>query len=171
MSIDAVTQGVFATWLVLTVLCQTRSRFSSTVRHWDLVALVPLWTFFSPNPLQQNVNLFYRTISDNGDTSGWKPILPRETMGLRRLGFNPHRRARKALIDLVIQFVQEKDDYASTDAMKISIPYIAMLLEAVTAAQEPNARSVQFCVLATRDDLPIDSLDDALILLSDGHPV
>lgn len=169
--IDGIVLALFAVWIALTLVCQTRNPISDFVRYWDLFALVPLWTFFSPNPLRQNVNLFYRMIDGGHECGPWRRVLPPERQGLSRLGFNPHRRARKALIDLAIQFSQEQDRYGSPQAMRLSVPYIAFLMESIEAASHSDAAAIQFCVLATEDDKPADVPEDALIVISDIHPV
>src|SRR3954470_12564692 len=88
-------------WFVVAVLNQFRFRWFDRVRRRDRLYLLPAWTFFAPNPGRSDYHLVYRDRRRDGSLTDWREV----PLGAPRRPYscvwNPRKRARKALSDIV----------------------------------------------------------------------
>jgi hypothetical protein len=150
------TRSFLVLWLTLSVLEQLRVILASFEPAWmsriqarlgQLSALLPRWTFFAPRPGTVDYHLCYRHRLATGEVTRWEELLGPEDPWFAFV-WNPRKRMRKALVDMVTQLsslirICEGD----TKPLLLSVPYL-LLLQLVSACPKPDvATEVQFCLL------------------------
>ena len=149
--------AIFLVWLVLSIVSQFG--INKFKRNVFSKLLLPEWRFFSPQPLSNDMNLFYR--DKNADfITQWKPALPELSTRFYNFIYNPNRRIRKTIIDstkvLSIKFTHEKDDIHTT------IPYLVLLFYITSIHRDYLATETQFAIVtssheATKNELVFSS--------------
>jgi hypothetical protein len=109
--LDSAIPAILALWALLTLLNQFHPLFQRRVsrglaarlvawaKRYDACALVPLWTFFAPNPGTRDHDVFYRDQLLDGTLTPWR-ALGEEPPGWWRVVWNPRKRFRKGLMDM-----------------------------------------------------------------------
>jgi hypothetical protein len=150
--------AVFSAWAALSVINQ----FSSLMKHrrfaifWrikgcDYCSLIPLWTFFAPNPATRDYEVLYRDQLVDGEYTAWRQLYSDGVPWLCGL-WNPLKRVKKANIDMTQFVAQElsraiksgKDDDAR--GVFISLPYIGLATRVTAAPRGPLSARTQFMV-------------------------
>jgi hypothetical protein len=126
--------AVFAVWLFATTLNQHRGtrRLLSPLLAYDICGLIPIWTFFAPNPGDTDVHLLFRDREASGRTTDWREV---PLTGRRRMTdlWNPRRRINKALVDLIYDLTRPDPEQAPATPQPLSkrrvlsFPYILVL--------------------------------------------
>lgn len=113
------------------------------------LGLIPQWTFFAPQPGVQNLYLLYRDIYSGGESSSWRML---NDMDASRLNatciWNPRRRLRKALFDLIITLASEASD-VQNEALKLSAPYLLILNHLSLLPRFRGVWAVQFMIMVS----------------------
>jgi len=137
---------IFALWLIVTVLNQLNlDRFKKLMRL-DAFHLIPIWTFFAPNPGTSDYYLLFRDRLVNGSLTYWREIVLGAKAPWLRAFWNPERRRSKALLDLATALIQLTQGYEKAQ-VTASIPYL-LLLELVEAQDRtPLADARQFLIM------------------------
>ncbi|WP_407561341.1 hypothetical protein [Streptomyces sp. 184] len=141
-SLVPVYAAVCALWIVLTLVCQTRSRLATKIRSYDFLALIPRWTFFAPTPGTQDFVLLRRYRTSDGRLTRW-----RETPGTAAAGrplyavWNPARRHTKALLDAAQSLMELASRGGRPEEIELTAPYLALLahVSAQPCSEEPHA--------------------------------
>ena len=121
-------------------------------RTLDFAGLIPDWRFFAPRPGRSDIFLLYRGITSNSEVTPWREITASFDRRCYNAIWNPGRRERKALIDIVselgVQCRQQSDS-----SIQASVPYIALLrLVSSEATLIADCVKTQFLILS-RDGL------------------
>jgi hypothetical protein len=120
-------------WFVATVICQFKeTRLSKFIRNKiDILSFVPLWTFFAPNPGKRDYHLIYRDKYDEGVVSEWKEIEITEERYWWSFLWNPQKRDKKVLSDIIQNLITLVPEYkrvgADNNLIACSLPYIIVL--------------------------------------------
>jgi hypothetical protein len=128
-------------WFATSVIGQFDLRVTRWLRSHDHFSLVPRWTFFAPRPGRTDYHLMFQLFHAD-DAQSWceQPLANRRTL----LGavWNPQKRNRKALADLVRSMVRASSGIEREKLwqMQYSMPYIAILsyLSGAAAAEGPS---------------------------------
>jgi hypothetical protein len=143
---------VSATLLVTTVVCQRpMAAWVRTVKYHDIVAFVPSWTFFAPNPGTTDTRVLWRECTVDGAVSPWHDLLP-PTGGLLRAVWNPLKRQHKLLTDTGPMVVRAALRNPTSDAVLVGLPYLLLLNRVMSLPSSTLAVSRQFLVVQTRHD-------------------
>jgi hypothetical protein len=138
--------AVLGLWLAVSALGQLGLQPVQWLRRMDFLGIVPVWTFFAPNPATGDVYLVYR----DDAFRRWTEIRVRQPRRswLATL-WNPDRRAAKALFDISTQLSQISTAARDANSIQLSVPYLT-LLEFVgsEAARQPAANATQFMLLS-----------------------
>jgi hypothetical protein len=167
MAVTVIASVVAAVWFGATAIAQFRSGVGRRIKAHDPFALVPMWTFFAPNPGTRDLRLLCRDRLIDGTLAPWHEVLAPGT-GVRRAVWNPWKRQRKALFDagqLVSQIAAQNGD---DPLVLLSFPFV-MLLAAVSALpSSPLSVARQFVIVDTAgsDDGP---QEPRLIFASHWH--
>jgi hypothetical protein len=141
--------AILALWLVVSVLGQFECRASRMLRRHDHFSLIPRWTFFAPRPGRTDYHLMVQLFSSGEEDQPWceQPLASCRTM--TGAVWNPEKRNRKALADLVRSMVRVSANMDRENRWQIqySVPYIALLnyLSSLAAAQ--GSSHLRFMIL------------------------
>jgi hypothetical protein len=141
-------EAILIVWFVVSVMGQFESRVIRWLRNRDHIGLIPRWTFFAPRPGRTDYHLMVQVYRDD-DAQSWreKPLAERRTL----IGavWNPEKRNRKALTDLVRSMVRASSSAGHDKRWHVqySMPYIALLSYLSDEAAAEGATHVRFMVL------------------------
>lgn len=158
----------FIFWAVLTVAYQFDLTWIRYLSKFDAFSLIPLWTFFAPRPGQTDYHLLYRDRLVDGTTNGWQEIEMTDQRTIFSALWNPEKRSKKVLTD-VVQLLVEIAVASDNDSAVIvfSTPYVLVLNVVMSATRDENVMQRQFVIAETSGY--IKSGDPHVILRSDFH--
>jgi hypothetical protein len=138
---------IYVLWGLATVANQFHAWRPKWLGMVNIFGLIPVWTFFAPNPGMTDYYLLYRDRLPDGTLDNWKKIeLRGSENGFRHMWWNPTKRKQKALTDALsslIEFVR----HGGNDAVVASVPYI-LILNFITAQPHTlGTNGTQFMVL------------------------
>lgn len=152
-ALDLIVVAVLAGLLIATVLYETGPRCRA-VRVLFRLGLVPQWSFFAPTPGTQNLYLLYRDLYANGDVTAWRAIHGMDKdRGLFTFAWNPRRRLRKALLDLILALELGRQEI-QPELFKLSTPYLLILNHLSGVPRVPGAVATEFLVMASNPNEP-----------------
>ena len=165
---DIVIALLLLVWLVSSILNQFSFAWFDRVRGYDHFSLLPLWTFFAPNPGQSDYHLVYRDKRADDSLTEWREIEITEPRKPFSFFWNPEKRSKKVISDVVSNIVSSIPNEQETgDVIMLSLPYL-ILLNVVThfdGAGQTTRR--QFILVETFGFNPTSS--PRVILRSDFH--
>lgn len=100
---------VLAAWMVLTILNQLdrgRAIIASLLRY-DLFSVIPIWTFFAPNPGRTDTHIVYRDVYHDGALTNWRALELSSRPGLFVLSHG-ERRVLKGIVDMQHELLSER---------------------------------------------------------------
>ncbi len=155
-----------AFWLV-SAYCQHKSKGERYVRSHDPFGIIPYWNFFAPTPGTWDYSLLYRDRLATGNHTVWREIQlcsPRKAWdGI----WNPGKREKKALFDIVTSLMQSATE-VEADRLVLTVPYI-ILLDYVSAMPRPySADATQFLLMAEE---PGSGKEPFVMFNSHEHPL
>jgi hypothetical protein len=120
------TLALLGTWGSASVLAQLPIERIQRLRRWDLPGLLPQWSFFAPRPGMHDYHLLYRDQLDERTFTDWTELSLDRPLAWWCALWNPERRQRKAIYDLVTSLVR---DVAQAEGVgyQLSVPYLAIL--------------------------------------------
>jgi hypothetical protein len=139
--------------LVLTVVNQFPNvKWIGRLKHYDLAAVIPYWTFFAPTPGTTDTRLFWRELRTDGVASGWREVRPPANGGLVRAIWNPDKRQRKLIIDAgqMVARMASQDPHSSHTL--VSLPYLLLLQRISNENVSAMTAARQFMVVSTTED-------------------
>lgn len=141
-------------WLLLSILNQFRFSWLDRVKRADAFALLPLWTFFAPNPGQSDYHCVYRDQFPDGTLGEWKELPLTEPRKPYSFFWNPEKRSKKVLSDVVASLVTDvaSQRLGHPDVM-VTVPYL-LLLNVVSAQPGSGGALRQFAVVETYGFIP-----------------
>lgn len=110
------------------------------LKRYDYFAMIPVWTFFAPNPGTTDIHLLYRDKLTSGDVMRWREV-PFFTSPLRAI-WNPYKRLQKGLSDLG----NELQDYAANhlEHPELILTHIGFIALLNFVSRQPHAPSTAF---------------------------
>jgi hypothetical protein len=128
---DALVISVAVAWTLLSILNQFEQLdfpFVRFLRALDIFNLLPLWTFFAPNPGQSDYHLIYRDRYQNDNISEWAQIALSESRRWYSFFWNPHKRSKKVLSDIASSLIASLPAYNdSLEGLMFTTPYLILL--------------------------------------------
>ena len=156
---------LFSIWLTLTVAIQFDSRFISILSRYDVLGILPRWTFFAPNPGHTDIRVLVRFGSVSGVTP-WSELWLSSHIDDRRTAirglFNPYRRLDKLLFD----FRNAVIGITNPAQIRLSSEYISILAVAESVVPKFGVDTVQFLLAESNYTL---GPAFKVILISDMH--
>ncbi|EFC86707.1 hypothetical protein [Parafrankia sp. EUN1f] len=140
---------VFAGWFAASVLNQFALGWWKRIVRYDLLGLVPRWTFFAPDPAREDVHIVYRDRS--GTTRGpWRALTTAPPNPWVRWIWNPGRFERKASIDLVNGLRSSRQQLKEhPNALILSTPYVGLAGWVARQSRDSSAAYREFAVLTS----------------------
>lgn len=143
--IEAAALVFFAVWLLVTILFQiSPTGWIRWPKYYDYFAMIPVWTFFAPNPGTTDVHLLYRDKVSNGAVMSWREV-PFHASVLRAV-WNPRKRLQKGLSDLGNDLQGYAAEHLEHPELILTHPGFIALLNFVS--RQPHAPSTTFTQFA-----------------------
>src|SRR5438477_2925386 len=118
---------IYVIWGAATVANQFHSWSPTWLRAVDIFGLIPIWTFFAPNPGMTDYYLLYRDRLPDGSFDNWRKVeLKQSENGFRLALWNPTKRKHKALTDMVSLLITLAQHWSSEELI-VTVPYILIL--------------------------------------------
>ena len=164
----------FLVWLALTVSCQFEHHtVTQFVRTFDVLNLIPIWTFFAPNPGKQDYHLLYRDKTRGDAVGDWIEVDLQEERHLLSCLWNPDKRDKKVLSDVVqdlITLLQAGAGQTDNRFLVLTLPYLTILKAVcIRERRRPEAACRQFMLAGSHGFN--SGKDPDFILLSLFHPL
>jgi hypothetical protein len=137
-------------WLILTCANQPVFRSHKWISRYDIFSMVPVWTFFAPNPGVSDFNLLTRVKLTDGAIETFREIQLRGKKKIRTALFNPDRRLQKVLSDHVCTILMQIENQITEQNqqnIQLTSSYISVLNYCSKLPAAPNACSIQFIIL------------------------
>jgi hypothetical protein len=144
--VDIVFGAVLLFWFVLSIVAHIPSALFRKLRSFDCFGLLPVWSFFAPNPATHDNRVFLRAITKAG-YSEWKPLKIPVAHHVNRALWNPYRRNRKAISDVVSVLTQRPRELTAR-ARQLDIPYLLLLNHIAHLRHADDTIGIQFALLA-----------------------
>ncbi|GGY59900.1 hypothetical protein [Streptomyces omiyaensis] len=140
--------AVCSVWIVLTLVCQGRSRVAAAIRRHDVFGLIPLWTFFAPTPGTQDYVLLRRCRTADGRLTQWRELGGADATGQPLCTvWNPARRHAKALLDAAQSLLELASRVGRPEEIELSAPYLALLAHVSAQPCSEEACATQFALV------------------------
>lgn len=138
--------GVFVFWWILSALNQFHSgAWTRQIRKYLPLEIIPVWTFFAPNPARADRRLVWRE-EYNGHWSTWHELSFGFPSLRRRWLLNPELILNKAISDLTGSLPPLlKQDRSAL----LSSPYMTLLSTVLLQPRLPGCSSLQFAIVRT----------------------
>lgn len=173
---EAIFAAVLCIWFCVTALRQIGPMFperaqwlSDYFRKWDFFSLVPVWTFFAPNPAMHDFHLLFRDKLTSGKYTPWTELRLAPTRTLLHTFWNPKKREKKALYDaaslLRTDIKALESAKAPEDAAVLSLGYLMLLNYVSNLTRYLPATGVQFALMISGLGTP----EPVLIFRSNVH--
>ena len=164
---EAAISAIFVVWWAVSALNQFHSgAWTHRLRGHVPFGLIPLWTFFAPNPARTDTRIVWRAEQAEGGWSGWREIYFGYAPVWRRWIVNPEMTFNKAVNDLVNSLARVRPETSERGILLVS-SYLTLLslVEAEAATDRPEA--VQFAVVRTA--IGAEARDFSIVFLSEPH--
>lgn len=162
---------VFIVWFVVTILCQPDGwKLAQRIRAFDHLGIIPLWTFFAPNPGKQDYHLLYRDKLHSGVLSDWVEVDLQEERYVYSCFWNPDKRDKKVLSDVVQNLISlHGSPQADHRSLPASLPYLTVLKLVCTQQRIRTESTYRQFMLAGSFGYNSDKAPE-FIMLSLFHP-
>jgi hypothetical protein len=123
--------GVFVFWYGVSI-CNQVPRWRKLIRriiNFDICSLVPIWTFFAPNPGRSDLYLLYRDRDPEGHVSSWRQVMPMRRRSWWKM-WAPRRRIGKGIVDVSANFTKDVNYLPHNPVSKkfvLGFPYLLLL--------------------------------------------
>lgn len=165
---ELVVAGFFLLWFALSVLNQFHLAWFEHVKKWDAFALLPIWTFFAPNPGQSDYHCVYRDRLADGSLDRWIEVDLCEPRTPVSFIWNPQKRTKKVLSDLVASLLNGTTaEDRDRPEIVFSLPYLLLLNVVSNLPRDDRAQARQFVLVETFGFRP--TAQPRLLLKSDFH--
>lgn len=126
----------------------------SRVSRADQCGFIPRWSFFAPTPGIHNFYLLYRVRFSDGTVGKWTSLLGLDEFRSQSTAvWNPNRRTKKAIFDLVGMLIRERaTDEEARVKIQLSMPYLLIINYLSHLAKRSGVDSVQFLVMESYQD-------------------
>jgi hypothetical protein len=149
--------AVLAGWVAVTILNQNNRtrRLVKWIVSYDVCGLVPVWTFFAPNPGDTDAHLLFRDRDHGGRVTNWREV---KLVRRRRVIdlWDPRRRINKALVDVSFDLAKLDRPRSGPGPQPVSkqrvlgFPYLLILNYVSQLPGDFAAAERQFAVAKTK---------------------
>jgi hypothetical protein len=138
---------LYVVWVGATIANQFHSRCPAWIRGLDVFGLIPVWTFFAPNPGMTDYYLLYRDRLPDGSLDNWRKVeLKPWENGFRVALWNPTKRKQKALSDMVGGLIRLAK-HRERKGLIVTVPYLLILNFITSRPHSLGTNGTQFMVL------------------------
>jgi hypothetical protein len=138
---------LYVVWGAATVANQFHSWCPAWLRAADVFGLIPVWTFFAPNPGMTDYYLLYRDRLPGGSFDNWRKVELKPSENSVRLAlWNPMKRKHKAVSDIVSALIRLAN-HQDNEGLIATVPYILVLNFITSRPHSLGTTGTQFMVL------------------------
>jgi hypothetical protein len=138
---------LYVVWCAATIANQFDSRCPDWLKAVDVFGLIPVWTFFAPNPGMTDYYLLYRDRLPDGSFDNWRRVELRPWENTFQLAlWNPTKRKQKALSDIVSALIRLAKD-SKPEELIVTVPYLLILNFITSRPHSLGTNGTQFMVL------------------------
>jgi hypothetical protein len=160
--------AVFAIWWAISACNQFRSGACTLrLRRHIPLGLIPLWTFFAPNPARADSRLVWRE-EHGAEWSGWRELHFGFAPASSRWLLNPELILNKSVADLVGSLLRVCSERGDRSAL-LSSAYVTLLSIVLAQPRPTGCSSIQFAVVRTSAVSLARRID--IVFLSEVHEV
>jgi hypothetical protein len=146
-----VVSSFYLLWIFFTLVSQTGFEWDDRIFHFDVFRLIPVWTFFAPNPGVSDFNLLLRTRLPDGTLTPFTQIPLKGRKNILMAIFNPHRRLQKALHDhaqaISMQVAGGTLTEENKEDIQLTFNYISILNYCTQLPSVSGSSALQFMIL------------------------
>jgi hypothetical protein len=143
---EVISVVIFALWFVASLYNQFPTPDNWLKSHLNWLGLLPVWSFFAPIPGTKDFVLLRRYCLRGGELLGWSEVEVGGDRHWSNLLWNPRRRERKAVMDMVQGLLGDLDDQVP-ETIFLSPSYIALLTFVSSLSFPRGAESTQFVIM------------------------
>lgn len=164
--VEIVLACCLAGWFLVSILHQFhRGALTRHLSKYDVLALIPTWTFFAPRPGITDTHLFYRDRSFDGSLGPWREaFLPRRAAS--QAFWHPEKRLRKSIHDWATALVRSAAKHNGDRRILLDTAYVALLTTVCTC---PNAEDTEMRQFLLANVTPLESPDARILFVSEFH--
>lgn len=170
VAVEVLLASIFIAWFIASILNQFQQlTWFHRIRKRDHFSLLPAWTFFAPNPGRSDYRLVYRDKRANGSVTQWREIPVTEPRRRHSFVWNPEKRGKKVLGDIVASCATTIPPETRFNArpVMLTLSYIIVLNAVCQHDRTPDVTHRQFLIVETagfrRTETP------RILLRSDFH--
>jgi hypothetical protein len=157
---------IFVLWWAISVVNQVRTgALTVRLRRQLPFGLIPIWTFFAPNPARADYRLVWRGEWEDR-WAGWQEVHFGFAPALTRWMINPQLVQNNAVTDLV-GTLQRMRPEARDRTVLLSSAYLTLLHLVITDSCHDDYKFVQFAIISTSTHAPQRLIEP--IFLSEIH--
>jgi len=160
--------AVLTAWWGISVCNQFRSgAWTARIRRHLPLGLIPLWTFFAPNPARSDTRLIWRE-ERAGQWDDWQELHFGFAAARSRWLINPELILNKAVTDLATSIPRNRGEDGDRSYL-LSSSYVTLLRIVLDQIRENTCSSIQFAIVRTSWGSEARQID--LIHVSEVHQV
>jgi hypothetical protein len=138
---------IYLVWGAATIANQFHSWCPMWIKAVDVFGLIPIWTFFAPNPGVTDYYLLYRDRLPDGSLDNWRKVeLKPSENGFRVALWNPMKRKQKALSDMTGALIRLAK-HRKSERLIVTVPYLLILNFITSRPHSLGTTGTQFMVL------------------------
>jgi hypothetical protein len=140
---------LYGVWIVATIIFQFPGPLTRYLAKLDLFAVLPVWTFFAPNPSTTDYHLVIRDRTCRGECTRFSEVAACQ----RRRRFidsiwYPSRRFTKVLHDVVTDLVRLAPLVTAAE-VKLTSPYLTLANYVCALPATADVQARQFAIILT----------------------
>lgn len=161
----------FSLWFILTVLNQFGWSWFVRLLKFDFLHILPVWTFFAPNPGVRDNHVVYRDYCPATQSySDWSEVLFERKRHFFSFLWSPEKRRKKLLADVVSALIQLRDIQKDDPRLVVvSGPYL-ILLNLVLRFDGTKSDQRQFAIVETQGFITDTNIPN-VVMISERHEI
>ncbi|MHA7058061.1 hypothetical protein ACWGOQ_0012640 [Aquimarina sp. M1] len=153
----------------MTILAHTKFGKLNRIRNYDILNLIPQWSFFAPIPATEDIIILYRCLDDKNNISNWKEIGTFSNRTKIDFIWNPKKRFRKSILDIAVLLSRTIKNNNDASRLKFTVPYLLILnYISCNLFSDVLMSKVQFLIV-TNDPLKQKGSQSNVLLISEIH--
>lgn len=154
----------FTVWIALTILGNTK-KFEKLLGKSIFIFFLPQYRFFAPIPARGDYHLLYKDYYEDGYATDWTEISLIQERKPWNIIWNPGKRERKALFDVVTDL--SKHVVMRDPIIKLSVPYLLILNFISSIPRSTSPYATQFLLVLSHGSC--SGKDPDVFFISDLH--
>lgn len=139
--LEVVVWAIVGFWLIVTVVYNLPG-VTARLGRWDWLSLLPIWTFFAPNPGRSDLIFLARDQLPDGTYTRWRAVNRSAVVHVRGV-WNPDKRGQKLITDAAAEVLY----FGGSPAVVRSTGFLLLARIAEDSPHDFRAVRFQFTVI------------------------